>query len=495
MTQGIANPAASRRILFAMAAAVAVLLPNVAYCQETEDDARRKALLEGTHLFRRMLHDLKFKPLENFQELQANPSKSILVVLGETSALTRLPGGLKNFVRRGGALLLATDRSLPKGTNLPRQLKDVAGVIINANTVVCTNPDLSKKYKGFHFCPILQPIKGAEPDLFRLSFNNQELQVATNVPAHLLQEAELPGSVRPLALLPELCFYPNRNLEPTNYPIDNRLFMVGGELGKGKVLVLADHSVFINEMMLPKDNNNVEFTNNCLLWLRGEEGSRDRVLFLEDGVAQTKFDIPLKSLKIPPADLLKLLFARRNAVTAGAQEALAQLENRTDLSGAALDWLDELGFRRHKQVAFVLLGTSALFFLYTGFRITAKGRSRRDGGIPPLNKAGAWSHREGGLLDQRTNAQIRSGNFWESAQQLVRDRLPSLVESPTLPTFLGTRGGFLARWKMRRRLRRLQELAWGHRPFRISQRQFHRLKGEIEKLKPILDARSKGTVP
>jgi hypothetical protein len=310
------------------------------------------------------------------------------------------------------------------------------------------------------------------------------LKVATNVPSHLLPNFKLPGEIHYLANLPEGSLYANKNV------IDERLFMVGGKLGNGKVLVLADHSIFINEMMLPKDNNNVEFTNNCLLWLRGEKGSRDRVLFLEDGRVETKFDIPLKSLKIPPADLLKLMFARRNTILSGAEQALTQLENRTDLSGASLDWLDDLGFRRHKQLAFVLLGVSALFFLYTGFRITARGRNRLESGVPPLNKAGAWGHREGGMQDQRTNAQVRGGNLREAAQQLVRQSLPSLA-NPILPAI---EGGLLARWQWRRRLRRLQQLGWEPRPVWISARKFARLKMEIKQVRRRLAAGAEGTV-
>ena len=47
------------------------------------------------------------------------------------------------------------------------------------------------------------------------------------------------------------------------------LFAVGGTVGKGRVLVLADHSIFINRMILPRETGNLEFAANCLHWLRG----------------------------------------------------------------------------------------------------------------------------------------------------------------------------------------------------------------------------------
>ena len=42
--------------------------------------------------------------------------------------------------------------------------------------------------------------------------------------------------------------------------------LVGGT--RGRILLVADHSIFINMMMLPTDTDNVEFASNCLEYLR-----------------------------------------------------------------------------------------------------------------------------------------------------------------------------------------------------------------------------------
>ena len=77
-------------------------------------------------------------------------------------------------------------------------------------------------------------------------------------------------------------------------------------MGNGRVLVLADHSIFINEMMLPSDNGNVEFTYNCLEWLRGDpKDGRNQVLFVEDGTINSRFEVPLK--EVPDELLLNYL--------------------------------------------------------------------------------------------------------------------------------------------------------------------------------------------
>ena len=87
------------------------------------------------------------------------------------------------------------------------------------------------------------------------------------------------------------------------------------------MLVLADHSIFINRMMLPREINNLEFAANCLHWLRGGAstpleiagaatkgpdvlqqliGQRNHVLFWEDSKVHRDFNVPLKKVSLPP---------------------------------------------------------------------------------------------------------------------------------------------------------------------------------------------------
>src|SRR5713101_4898473 len=65
---------------------------------------------EGTHLFRRIFDDalVDLKALTSPEELLDDPEHTILIVLGETSALKRLPLPLDEFVKIGGAALVAT---------------------------------------------------------------------------------------------------------------------------------------------------------------------------------------------------------------------------------------------------------------------------------------------------------------------------------------------------------------------------------------------------
>ena len=72
---------------------------------------------------------------------------------------------------------------------------------------------------------------------------------------------------------------------------------------ESRVLVLSDQSVFINGMMLQPDNDNFDFAYNCVNWLTGP-GQRKQVLLLDQGIAITSFDVPVKwVLDGPPPSL------------------------------------------------------------------------------------------------------------------------------------------------------------------------------------------------
>ncbi len=65
---------------------------------------------QRTDAFRRLLYEFKFQPLKTFAQLQAKPSESVLIVLGDPSCLSmdHFPEGLRSFVQQGGAVLIAT---------------------------------------------------------------------------------------------------------------------------------------------------------------------------------------------------------------------------------------------------------------------------------------------------------------------------------------------------------------------------------------------------
>ncbi len=454
--------------------------------------------------FRRILFELDFKPLKTFPELEEDPNDTLLIVLGRTDGLNphSMPVPLGTFVEKGGAALVATDRAPAVG--VARELLDLAGVKVDGRSFVSADEE-DALYHDKEFCPILLPATGRTPDLFRgpPRLGLPALRVATNAPSCLEEEGPGPRLQR-LAWLP-YGSYPegtprNRrpppwrgiNLEGLNRLLGGEprkkgpLFAVGGSVGDGRILVLADHSVFINQMMIPTDNGNAEFAWNCLEWLRGEgPRRRSKVLFVEDGVIQTDFKVPLKEgSDLPPG-------AARAAVIV-IDDTLARLEDRGTLDEALLDRLGASPYEGpNRLLRRVLEVVTLLLLVYLIYRIGIRGRFRLDGAVPLLAHEVARHTPAAPLLEQRFRSALSAGNLWETAHGLARQWFATLPSAQqTLPLAAGAapprvvvRGGWWRRSSLRRRFGRLWRLAHETTPMRVSPRALRRLLRDLDALK------------
>ena len=369
------------------------------------------------------------------------------------------------FIGKGGAVLAASDRAMLNAYAI-RQLTAVSGVSISDQTLICR--DLNRCYENLDYCPFLVPVRDADPRL--LGDEEKSLLVATNVPSKLERMRPLPGTVQELATLPDFCRPEpmGGGFRPRRPERERPLFAVGGDVGKGRVLVLADHSLFINEMMLPTNNQNVEFTSNCMAWLRGEPQKRDLVLFVEDGRIQTKFDIPLKNAKLPLDDVLKMIYARRNELLVEAERGAARMEEDDAFNRNLLGFLERIGWPIWRLARyFAILGTLVLA-LYGAYRLGISKRFRHDQSIPLLAAAVGRALPVQPLHAQRTEALLLRGNLWEPASVLVRrwfTRLGVDALNAGEASFTA-QGAWWRRRKLLGRLQRLWRLAGGRQPER-----------------------------
>jgi hypothetical protein len=473
-----------RAVLAGLSACLLLSLAAPMPAQDTPQQ-RRKAVLEGTHVFRRILYDNDLEALKDFPDLSDRPERTILVVLGKLDRIVEVPGGLEDFVKRGGAVLLASDRRVQGAARTT--LQELAGVSISNETVVCFNA--GRCYHDVYHnvlsdCPFLEKVPGADPALL-----DGNPRVATNIPSFLLRRDPLPHGMRVLANLPPPCALVTRDgISP--FPQDPTTFMVGGDLGRGRVLVLADHSVFINEMMLPTDTNNVEFTVAAIRWLRGDKGPakgvRDRVLMVEDGKIQTKFDIPLKSAVIPPDEALRLLYANRNVLLEKAEEHLANLEEDDFFNDQALRFLDRIGLPPDRIGRILLLFGTLAALLYGVYRLGIRSRFRHPSEAPLLAATLGRNLPAGPLVEQRAHQLIRMGNLNEPAARLVArwfERQGMLVapDGPDEPP-VEVVGGWWRRRQLTRQLRRLWRLAAGRSTARLEPAGLWRLQRELDQL-------------
>jgi hypothetical protein len=438
-----------------------------------------------THVFRRLLFDLKLQPLDDFPQLTREPADSLLILLGDTRYLNRaaLPGGLLAFVKEGGAVLVATDR-LPSD-EAQRELEEAAGVSVRGETFV--DPEADEVYAGQPFCPILVPA-WVELDLFHSPKLDPtaRLQVATNAPSCLERRGpDLPDSVKPLAWLPRSAHKEDESLgrppwvlpRPIRGVLSGPLFAVGGPIDNGRILVLADHSIFINEMMLPTDNGNVEFAYNCLSWLRGEgDTKRHKVLFVEDGTVRKDLDVPLKAGPLLPPGATR-------AVVAAVDKALAGLEDQGALDRGLWQRLRDPGL----ALRIAVVGGTLLLLLYVGFRITARGRYRVDLGVPLLARQVELHTPAATVLEQRGREALGAGNLWEAARGLAREwfaELPARAGKGAPHVEAG--GGWWRRRSLERRVGRLWVLAHQAEPSRVSPRGLRRVLRDLDDLRAAL---------
>jgi hypothetical protein len=457
---------------------VSVVLPGPLTAQEDkQESARRRALLEGTELFRRILCDKKCDPLAKFEDLDDDPKQSILVVLGDANEIRNVSDKLATFIRRGGAALIASDR--PLDPQYADQLKAAAGVTILGRTMICNQEDAC-----YHkpYCPLLVPVEDGMPPLFGQKY---EYKVATNLPSMLIPRVEgesmvLPGMVRPVALLPSGCSFEKDGIQLGWGP----LFAVGGDVGEGRILVLADHSIFINEMMLPQDNNNVEFTEACVDWLKGEDGKRKNVLFVEDGRIKTKFDIPLKSINIPIEEAARAIFERRNQLLVEAERGLAQLESNNAFNNGLVEFLDNMGLRPDRLFGLIVtFGALAMLVWFVGRGI--RRRFQHDTSVPVLAHAVSRNLPAAPVVEQRHDTLLKKDNLWEPAALLARRWFARLgverVGGPA-PAFAAS-GSWWQRRKVVGRLRRFWRMACGEQPQRVSAPELWRLQRELDQLR------------
>ena len=258
------------------------------------------------------------------------------------------------------------------------------------------------------------------------------------------------------------------------------LFAVGGTVGKGRVLVLADHSIFINRMILPRNTGNLEFAANCLHWLRGDastpdemlhaviprrgglappslNGQRDKVLFWEDGSVHADFRVPMKEMSINPPR------PSAPAIVAALNRGVRNMENQNAFNRQLLDGLEERRLVPGTSGSLDPLRADARFAAFSGYLFVWRGRHRVDAAVPLLGYAVARHEPKLSLLEQRRRSMLHSGNVWETAHRLARQCFESAGVPLTGTSPHGPRRArrVVAASRVDRRMARLWELARG----------------------------------
>jgi hypothetical protein len=470
----------NQRLLFATAGGLAISTLILATVSVQAQSPRVPFDGQSNHAIRYILEKLDLQPVGSTNEIAGTvePSQIAIIVFGEPAVLGRLSGGPRSFVERGGRLLLATDRPT---TALERDF----GITVSGS-LLTIDARSALAYRGLSQCPFVVALGGREPSIF-----GNLARIATNMPSFLEMAENASGqggALKPLARLQD-CRVENtqgigflRRL----WPEQPRVFAAGGVVGKGRILVLADHSVFINDMMLQPDNDNFDFALGAIRWLTepaspGGPAPR-RVFFVDEGAVVTDFKVPLKDppgIPLPTADVL-------NQLLLGIE--YDNVFNRLILNRFSLG----------QVLSGIALGLTGTVVVFGGMRL-----ARSSHGIDPhapVAVLGTGSALPGaGLIDQRHQTMLAEGKLWEAAREIVRQNLRALgsqeprVSQPETSQgesgFHGNRppeivgGGRSGRRRYLRNLMlRLWALAYAESPRRLSRAEFRRVVIEVDEL-------------
>jgi hypothetical protein len=228
-----------------------------------QEQLRESEWKRGYHGFNMICAGLELSHSSVNQWRRLPPEETVLVVFGK---LTEVPFSVNGYVQRGGAVLVASDQH----DSRPLRLRHDIG-FAPANAQAILDRDM---FQGISDCPIVTDIR-IHPCL-----KNVE-SIVTNRPGTLTADR-----LSTIAFLPAL-----------RESFHSNAFVAGVENPNGgKLIGVADESVFSNQMIVYGDN--AVFAHQTLAWLKGK--NRKQMLMLANGKVETAVDPSDVELILPP---------------------------------------------------------------------------------------------------------------------------------------------------------------------------------------------------
>jgi hypothetical protein len=461
-----------------------------AYAQEQEV---RTIPFDGPEIVCHILHSLEMTPILTLEAAATNAEQTVIIVLGNPQIvfeLHRATGGLKQFLTNGGNLLIATDYRLTdhdlsihisgKPIRTPNQLRDhfAYGGEVQCPKLGYTEPDWFKLDRNDPLGGFLQERRDVR-DHPLFSFLKKE--IATNCPSNV-DVLDGDESLQDLLVFP----FGRLRLRGGGLRGGPERYMVGSQKDappRGRALYIAGDGLFLNGMMLQSDNDNFDFTVNAFRWLREgpQSTKRTNALLVVNGEIITNFNMnltPPAQIPIPPLKMLNRL--------------IRGLENERFfhrvLSGL-------LGSNIGRVVA-VLAGLVTFVVLLYGAKKIIAGRHHVETAAPSLIAPQPVISATD-PMEQRQQALLRQGDFWDESRQLVREWFRREFDVAPNRWLAGVdakfhvEGSFWSRWRLQRQADYVLRLARAPGLMRVSRPQFFAL---VEGLKQLTGALKDGRV-
>jgi hypothetical protein len=407
------------------------------------------------HFFRFLLEQLQVQALDNLADAALDPEHTILIVFGPAGSLNQVPSGVVQFIRSGGAVLLATKQPLDE------DLEDRLGLSVRGKTISVPG-DSESAYRKNSNLPMLKAVSGAKEPWHGLQ------RVACNCPSYL--QVRNP-QLKVIAEYPEDWIPIEPGFGGRRFG-GSLVFAVAGDWDKGRVLVMADEAVFNNEMMMQEDNDNFALAYQSLQWLT-DSGRRNRAYFVDNRRTISDFQGVLAELSKPPPPPLEIL----NRMIAGMEND--NFFNRFVLGPSRDIWPMWRGVTL--GLALTVIGWG--LFRLSRLRLPPAGE---DAGVPlPSVPAAA-------LIDERHRTMMAAGNLYEGARDLCRQCLgslgltpgPSAEGGPRIPPPPGVvaHGTYRENRNLHQIVARAWTMAYGD-PRRVSAKQFAIVARQLDELK------------
>jgi hypothetical protein len=397
----------------------------------------------GTEAVRFALHLQQVRPLSQPIEALADARRTIIVVVGDVG-LERLISQfeLLQYVNAGGAVLIATDGPAggqALGAARPADWAHMFGIQITGYRLTA-GPD--HLYQGKEGQPFVKPKpRVADPptpfDLFSGVDEAGPRAVATNRPSEMAIQAPRGWLVKNLAGYADGARrqVDGRPVEPArnHFALSLQPFGVGGD-STGRLVVVANRAAYTNGMMgvirdpqspdgFHVDNDNWGFTKRTIEWLKGPFADRRTAcLFIEDGRVIDRFAVELPNArppvpKIPPDVIANWLLNAANPIVDEAQ--------KRDLPNQILE--RTLGFPRLVRLFLIAV---TLLFIFACVRRLIRGHRKAEPAATLTPAIRDSLMPRGGVVRQRTAAQLEVANLYEAARRRVRERFDVLGGRP-----------------------------------------------------------------
>lgn len=446
-----------RSALLLLALTVALVLvpaPALARQRQPQAAAPIEISADGFELLRALLDRAGIKPVtrQDADRGRIGNGQDVIVIAVGTLPQRGIGNDpinhVHNTISNGGAALVASDSAVFLGNAWKEDGTRQASASIFGANVECKDSKASHPAGQFWSeCPYAVPVgrrefpRTVDPDiaLARIFRGDQDTnlrplnRVATNAPSYLAA-SDFAGQWRfPLAGFPQNTVVVGTdqfgNPREQRLPA-NALFAAGGYGPDNNIgsryhfLVMADHSVFINQMLIEPGTDNLELAYRAIEYLQGPQ-KRKRCLFLENGRVIESFD------------------ELRQALAKGKPSPLPGMPSQEKIVDIANDFADKLQENnvpnslimgpesrpdiQNERLAYILKRLLVIAAIYAIWYLMKRMFTlRKPTDLPPAPAVAGAATGPPGVFERRQRELLRRDNVYEPVRDLVREFLGSV---------------------------------------------------------------------